>query len=275
MTKDIIKSFDEAIEKQEELAKSLELTEEVVAEEAVVEEPTVTIEEVVEEATKSLEEVSKSDDKEEDKEDEDKEDKKDEEADEEEIEKSEEPEEEEEEAVKAEEPTEETQEEVTKSDTYEEILSSVIKSYTQLAQQVSTIVGGIAEITAKQEEISKSLAEFSIMNIGETTEKSIIAEPIEEVEEKAVGYVEKSFTDETIEEASKSVDVSDTVTEVQAPTFDEVREVFKGKFSTATKSIKSASDEHRLSELQKSWSRLENGYATTQDVERLNKFINE
>lgn len=273
MTKDIIKSFDEAIEKQEELAKSLELTEEVVAEEAVVEEPTVTIEEVVEEATKSLEEVSKSDDKEEDKENED-EDKEDEEADEEEVEKSEETEEEEE-AVKAEEPTEETQEEVTKSDTYEEILSSVIKSYTQLAQQVSTIIGGIAEITAKQEEISKSLAEFSIMNIGEATEKSIIAEPIEEVEEKAVGYVEKSFTDETIEEASKSVDVSNTVSEVQAPTFEEVREVFKGKFSTATKSIKSASDEHRLSELQKSWSRLENGYATTQDVERLNKFINE
>lgn len=280
MAKDIIKSFDEEIEKQEQLAKSIEeakVTEAVEAEatedvaEVPVEEVTEEEVEVVEKSIEADKEEKTKKAKEEDEEAEKSEDSASEEE-KEDAKKSEDKEEEDEETEKSEEEDKE-EEKVEKSNDTELLLHSVIKSYNQVASQLSILTSEIQSIVSAQGDLAKSLSEIKVMTPAETVAKSIDNTSEEVIEEKAVGFVEKSFVDEGVEEAVKSAHDVETVHPAEV-SFDELTKRFKEKYETVAKSITNASQENTHRDLAKSWNRYRNGYASTEDINRINDFIN-
>ena len=284
MANDVIKNFDAEVTKQEELAKSTEVVEttEVVEETVKSTEDTTEQTEVVEDATKSTEgteitekteEVSKSE-KPEDENEVDKSTEKDEDCDDKDVEKSDETEKPEDEVEKAEKSVETETESLIKSEPvidFEALLEVVIKSYAQLASQVTSLTEQVGTVISTQETISKSLEDSKVTPIQESLAKSIET-GVEEVSEKAVGFVEKSsIIDDEAEELSKSNVETATNEPIE---FTEVETMFKSKFKEASSAIKSARDENELKEISKSWQRYINDRATSTDTDRINNFLN-
>ena len=295
MAKDIIKSFDEEIEKNEELLKSAKEAEVAKSEDtedtekAVEDTDTENSEKAVEDTEKSekgtedeaeksdKEEAEKSEDEAEKSEDEaEKSDKEDDEEAEKSVAKSDKEDAKEDEAEKSdEEDKEDKEEKAEKSADFdvEGLLNVVLKSYSQLSAQVATLTTELTTIKGSQETISKSLDSMKVTPIQEATMKSVDAVEAEP-EGKAVGYMEKSSTiDDDFEDLEKSAHNVDSAP-VTAPTMGEVETMFKSKFEEASKSVASARDENALREITKSWQRYINDRATSTDTERLNNFLN-
>ena len=288
MAKDIIKSFDEEIEKNEELLKSAKEAEVAKSEDAEDTEKAVedTDTEKSEKDTEDgaeksdKEEAEKSEDEAEKSEDEaEKSDKEDDEKAEKSVAKSDKEDAKEDEAEKYDEEDkedkEDKEEKAEKSADFdvEGLLNVVLKSYSQLSAQVATLTTELTAIKGSQETISKSLDSMKVTPIQEATMKSVDAVEAEP-EGKAVGYMEKSSTiDDDFEDLEKSAHNVDSAP-VTAPTMGEVETMFKSKFEEASKSVASARDENALREITKSWQRYINDRATSTDTERLNNFLN-
>ena len=288
MAKDIIKSFDEEIEKNEELLKSAKEAEVAKSEDAEDTEKAVedTDTEKSEKDTEDgaeksdKEEAEKSEDEAEKSEDEaEKSDKEDDEKAEKSVAKSDKEDAKEDEAEKSDEEDkedkEDKEEKAEKSADFdvEGLLNVVLKSYSQLSAQVATLTTELTAIKGSQETISKSLDSMKVTPIQEATMKSVDAVEAEP-EGKAVGYMEKSSTiDDDFEDLEKSAHNVDSAP-VTAPTMGEVETMFKSKFEEASKSVASARDENALREITKSWQRYINDRATSTDTERLNNFLN-
>lgn len=289
MAKDIIKSFDEEIEKNEELLKSAKEAE--VAKSEDTEDTEKAVEDTdteksekdtedeaeksdKEEAEKSEDEVEKSEDEVEKSEDEaEKSDKEDDEEAEKSVAKSDKEDAKEDETEKSDEEDKEEKAEKSADFDVEGLLNVVLKSYSQLSAQVATLTTELTAIKGSQETISKSLDSMKVTPIQEATMKSVDAVEAEP-EGKAVGYMEKSSTiDDDFEDLEKSAHNVDSAP-VTAPTMGEVETMFKSKFEEASKSVASARDENALREITKSWQRYINDRATSTDTERLNNFLN-
>lgn len=281
MPTDILKNFDDEVTKNEELQKSKEVTTEVteVAEDAVKStEPKVTEDVKVEDVAKSddvteavvEEKVEKSTEP-----------KEDEPEDTEKADDTEAEDKDKEDATKSEAVKSEDKEDVEKSNDFdvEALLEVVVKSYAQVVAQVSNLQKGLDVLTGNQEAFSKSIEDLKLTPaqvaepIKEEVAKSVeVTEVVTPVEDKAVGFVEKSVVSEDeLEGLSKSnVDTAPTQ-EVQ---MDEVKALFTEKFQKASKNIKNARDENELKIVVKSWTNFINDNETPQDVERINNFIN-
>lgn len=287
MAKDIIKSFDEEIEKNEELLKSAKEAE--VAKSEDTEDTEKAVEDTEksekdtedeaeksdkEEAEKSEDEAEKSEDEVEKSEDEaEKSDKEDDEEAEKSVAKSDKEDAKEDETEKSDEEDKEEKAEKSADFDVEGLLNVVLKSYSQLSAQVATLTTELTAIKGSQETISKSLDSMKVTPIQEATMKSVDAVEAEP-EGKAVGYMEKSSTiDDDFEDLEKSAHNVDSAP-VTAPTMGEVETMFKSKFEEASKSVASARDENALREITKSWQRYINDRATSTDTERLNNFLN-
>lgn len=268
MAKDIIKSFDEEIEKNEELLKS--------AKEAEVAKSEDTEKAVEDTETEKSEKGTEDEAEKSDKEEAEKSDKEDDEEAEKSVAKSDKEDAKEDEAEKSdEEDKEDKEEKAEKSADFdvEGLLNVVLKSYSQLSAQVATLTTELTAIKGSQETISKSLDSMKVTPIQEATMKSVDAVEAEP-EGKAVGYMEKSSTiDDDFEDLEKSAHNVDSAP-VTAPTMGEVETMFKSKFEEASKSVASARDENALREITKSWQRYINDRATSTDTERLNNFLN-
>lgn len=279
MPTDILKSFDEAVEKN---AKELEAKK---AEELEVQKSTEDSkeEDEVEKAVEDKEVEKSEDEKEED-----------------EAEKSAEPEAGDEKEEEAEKSDEEEKDEEKKEEEAEksvepalgEILGVVLKSYSQIIQEVSVLRSDIEQLTQMQQDVFKSLdtptvvvaekasVEEGVIEAEEVLSKAIASIPElpageqGEVAEKSVGYLEKSnsFTEEeeTFEKSASNIET------VPAPevTEAEIDLLFKSKYAQAIKSVTSARDENHLREVTQAWQRLTNGRATDTDTTLLNTFLN-
>lgn len=282
MAKDIIKSFDEEIEKNEELLKSAKEAEVAKSEDTEDTEKAVedtdtdkSDKDTEDKAGKSgKEDAEKPDDDSEDEaEKSDKEDKEDDEEAEKSVAKSDKEDAKEDEAEKPGEEDKEEKAEKSADFDVEGLLNVVLKSYSQLSAQVATLTTELTAIKGSQETISKSLDSMKVTPIQEATMKSVDAVEAEP-EGKAVGYMEKSSTiDDDFEDLEKSAHNVDSAP-VTAPTMGEVETMFKSKFEEASKSVASARDENVLREITKSWQRYINDRATSTDTERLNNFLN-
>lgn len=247
---DVIKSFEEEVDKSEELVKSEEEEKEEKdqAEKSSVEE--------TDEEKKKREEKEKA--KKADKEDkEDKEDK---------AEKSE-----------ATDPAVEAGEEATKSeepDVFNEKLAKslelVIKSYQANSEQVEQLRKSIEDLSERITQSETNFEEFS-KSISET-EEEIVEKSIEEVEEepsaKSVTYAAKNAMDD-VEEGMEALEKS----EIQEP---EVRSVFNQDEATRRLVEKSRKGELTLTEqdhMKKSIFNLIDGSFTEVDVNNINKLM--
>lgn len=293
----MITAYDDSI--KEVVAEDVVKSEEVVEEPTVTEEETEvvepeTVEETVEEET--TEEAVKSEDEKEDKEADKKEEtkKSTEEPVEEPVVKSEDKEDEKEETEKSDEEDEKEDDkdedkkdkkDVKKSDEPEEDKEEVLKS-SDILGAFEVIFKGLTEITANQAKLTEQLTGLvtkqeevtkSVMTITADSIVTEVVKPVEDVEGKAVSYVQKSVD----VEAPAEVEVK--AEEVVAPEIDytnpdvvtqeayKLREPFMDKFQTVAANNKASKGE--LDSIRYTFSSLGQGYGSAQDLQAVKDFI--
>lgn len=252
---DVVKSEDKPEDKEAD-KEEVEKSDEEETDEDKKEETKKSTEELVEEP------VVKSEDKEDEKEETEKSDEEDEKEDKDEDKKDKK------DVKKSDEPEKEDEEEVLKSSDILGAFEVIFKGLTTITENQAKLTEQLTGLVTKQEEVAKSLEEAPVVEE--------VVKAVEDVEGKAVSFVQKSVDVEAPAEVVETEEVAEPEIDYNNPDVVtqeayKLRKPFMEKFETVASNNKASKGE--LDSIRYTFSSLGQGYGSAQDLQAVKDFI--